>query len=222
MLYYFIVTLISVAIVLLTYFSPESLSFFGNEIPQWFANFWMNLLWVTLLVKPIFVILMPYTEVKDLTFPWLRNYLKTIKWRSFKWLLFIVISIVYVVAWWGMKLRRLLGITTFLTIFTHAGIWIAQWIQIDFSLQAQLQKFRLLAGYLGLFMLFIGYVTSNNYSIRLFKRHQKTIQYTAYFALIFALLHLAFLNFWEYIAQYIIFVVYFVLKLIEKKYIKLF
>lgn len=219
--YYIFITLISITIVLLTYISPESLSFLGDEMPQWFANTGINLLWITLLVKPVFMILMPHTELKVITFSWLRDYLKTIKWRSLKWLFFMLISIVYFVAWWWMKLRRLLGITTFLAIFTHAGIWIAQRIQIDYSLWSQFQKFRLLAGYLGLLMLFVGYITSNNYSIRLFKKNRKLIQYSAYLALLFTLLHLAFINFWEYITHYVIFVVYFVLKLIEKKKIKI-
>lgn len=220
--YYILITLISIAIVLLTYFSPDSLLFLGDEVPQWFANTWMNLLWITLLVKPVFMILMKYSELKTITFTWLREYLQTIKWRSLKWLFFMLLSIVYFVAWWGMKLRRLLGITTFLAIFVHAGIWIAQRIQIDYSLRSQFQIFRLLSGYIGLLMLFLWYVTSNNYSIRLFKRHRKTIQYTAYIALIFALLHLAFLNFWEYIGHYIVFIIYVFMKLIEKKYIKIF
>ena len=220
--YYILITLISIAIVLLTYFSPDVLLFLGDEVPQWFANTWMNLLWITLLVKPVFMILMKYSELKTLTFTWLREYLQTIKWRSFKWLLFMLLSVVYFVAWWAMKLRRLLGITTFLIIFVHAGIWIAQWIHIDYSLWSQFQKFRLLSWYIGLLMLFLWYITSNNYSIRLFKKNRKLIQYSAYLALICVLLHLAFLNFWEYVGHYIIFVIYIFLKLIEKKTIKLF
>ena len=139
-----------------------------------------------------------------------------------KWVVKFIFQLFYTISKLGMRWRRQLGITSFLVIAVHAGLRIIQWMQIDFSLRTQLQTFRLLAGYIGLLMLFVGYITSNNYSIRLFKKNRKLIQYTAYIALIFALLHLAFLNFWEYAQHYIIFIVYFVLKLIEKKYIKLF
>lgn len=221
-LYYILATLISFWIVLTSYFAPDALSFLGNETSQRFANFGLILLRVTLLVKPVFMILMKYTEIKTLTFTWLREYLKTIKWRPLKWLFFMLLSIVYFVAWWGMKLRRLLGITTFLAIFTHAGMWVAARMGTGFTLANQLQTRYLLTWYIGILALFIWYITSNNFSLRLFKWRWKTIQYVSYIALIFAILHLLFLNFWEYFGQLILLVVYIILKLIEKKRIKLF
>jgi len=54
-----------------------------------------------------------------------------------------------------MKLRRLLGITTFLVLFVHEGLWITQWIHSDFTLVTQLQTFWILAGYIGLVALFM-------------------------------------------------------------------
>lgn len=221
LLYYILATLISLGIVLTSYFAPEALSFLGNETSQRFANLGLTLLWITLLVKPVFMILMKYTELKTLSFTWLRDYLKTVKWRPLKWLFFMLLSIVYFVAWWGMKLRRLLGITTFLAIFAHAGIWIAQWIHMEYSLWTQLQKFRLLTGYLWLCMLFVGYITSNNFSLRLFKQNRKRLQYSTYLALVFTLLHLLFLNFWEYFGQIILLLIYLTMKSIEKGKIKL-
>lgn len=222
LLYYILATLISFGLVLTTYFAPDALSFLGNETSEWFANFWLTLLRVTLLVKPVFMILMKYTELKTLTFRWLRDYLTTIKWRSFKWLFFMLLSIVYFVAWWGMKLRRLLGITTFLAIFTHAGIYIVGRMGTNFTLANQLQTRYVLTGYIGTLALFIWYITSNNFSIRLFKQNRKLIQYSAYLALIFAILHLLFLDFWEYFGQVMLLAGYIILKLIEKKYIKWF
>lgn len=216
-IYYILATIISFGVVLTTYFTPDALAIFGNEVNEKFANIGMLLLRITLLVKPIFMILMKYSELKTFTFRWLRDYLTTIKWRSVKWLLLMLVSIVYFIAWWGMKLRRLLGITTFLAIFAHAGMWIARRMQSDFTLVTQLQTFRILAGYIWLLMLFIGYITSNNYSIRLFKSRWKLLQYSAYIALWFAILHLLFLNFWEYFGQLILLVVYIVFKLGEKK-----
>ncbi len=220
-LYYILATIISFGLVLTNFFAPDALAIFGNEVNEKFANIWMILLRITLLVKPVFVVLMQYSELKTLTFRWLRDYLKTIKWRSLKWLLFMVLSIVYFIAWWGMKLRRLLGITTFLAIFAHSGMWITTRMQTNFALIPQLQTFRILAGYIWLLMLFIGYITSNNYSIRLFKSRWKLLQYSAYIALWFAILHLLFLNFWEYFGQLILLAIYIFFKLVEKKKIHL-
>ena len=216
-LYYIFMTIISLGMVVITYFAPNALSFLGNEVNEKFANIGMALLRITLLVKPIFSILMKYSELKTLTIRWLRDYLKTIKWRSVKWLGMVGISCIYFLAGIGMKWRRLLGITTFLAIFAHAGMRIATRVNTNFTLLTQLQKFWILAWYIWLLMLFIGYITSNNYSIRLFKKNWKLIQYSAYLALVFALFHLAFLNFWEYVGHYVVFVLYILLKLIEKK-----
>lgn len=220
-LYYILITIISLGMVVVTYFAPNALSFLGNEVNEKFANIGMALLRVTLLVKPIFMILMKYTELKTFTFAWLQDYLKTIRWRSIKWLGIFVLSCIYFLAGVGMKWRRLLGITTFLAIFAHAGMRIATRIQTNFTLFIQLQTFRILAGYIWLFMLFVGYITSNNYSIRLFKWRRKLIQYSAYIALLFAILHLLFLNFWEYFGQLILLAFYILLKLVEKKKIKI-
>ncbi len=222
MLYYLVVTLISIVIVVVSYFDPQAFALFWNEFNEWFANVGMNLLRITLLVKPVFMILMPYSELKLITFWWLRDYLKTIKGRGAKWLWKMFLSIIYFTAGLGMKRRRQLGITTFLLIFVHAGMWIVNWMNISYSLRNQRQNFRLLSGYIGLLMLFIGYITSNNFSIRLFKKNRKLIQYSAYIALIFALFHLAFLNFWEYAGHYAVFVLYIFLKIIEKKKINRF
>jgi DMSO/TMAO reductase YedYZ heme-binding membrane subunit len=216
-IYYIFTTLISVGIVLTSYFAPDALSFLGNETSQWFANVWINLLWITLFTKPVFMILMQYTELRTTTFWWLWEYLQTIKWRSCKWLWLMVLSIVYFVAGMGMKFRRLLGITIFLSIFTHAGIYIGWWIHIGFGLSNQLQTRNILAGYVGILCLFIGYITSNDFSLRLFKWRWKTIQYVSYIALIFAIFHLLFLNVAEYWGQIIILILYIILKLIEKK-----
>ncbi len=202
MLYYIIITLLSIAVLVLSVVMPND--FFLHELPRLTANIGIAFLRVTLLVKPVFMIMTKYLA------------------RKRSGIVKIFFNILYTISRRGMKWRRQLGITSFLIIAVHAGLRIIQWMQIDFSLRTQLQTFRLLAGYIGLLMLFVGYITSNNYSIRLFKKNRKLIQYTAYIALIFALLHLAFLNFWEYAQHYIIFIVYFVLKLIEKKYIKLF
>lgn len=221
-IYYLFVTIISLAIVLISYFAPEALSFLGNETSQRFASTWLNLLWFTLLVKPVFMILIKYTELKTPTFDWLWDYLKTFRWRSLQWLGYMFLSILYFIASLGMRYRRLLGITVFLTIFVHAGIFIGWWIHTHFTLADQLQTRNILVGYFAILCLFLGYITSNNFSLRLLKWHRKTIQYASYIALLLAILHLLLLDPWEYIGQVVMLVVYIVLKLIEKKKINLF
>lgn len=67
-LYYILITIVSLGMVVVTYFAPNALSFLGNEVNEKFANIGMALLRITLLVKPVFMILMKYTEVKTLTF----------------------------------------------------------------------------------------------------------------------------------------------------------
>lgn len=163
----------------------------------------MAIFLLTMFVKPVFMIMTRYI------------------WKQRKWITKIVFDIFYAISKRWMKQRRVLWITTFLIIFIHAGLWIIQWLRIDFSLWSQLQVFSTLAGYIGLLMLFAGYITSNNYSIRLLKKNWKLIQYSAYLALFFALLHLAYIDFWSYIHYYSICVVYVLVKLIEKNYIRL-
>ncbi len=215
--YYSIIAVISLAIVTISYAAPDALWFLWNEAGKWFADTGMILLWITLLVKPVFMILMKHSELKTISFSWLRDYLKTIRWRSLKWLRYMLISILYFIAALGMKYRRTLWITTFLVLFTHAGINVGHRLNNSFTLASQLNVFWILSGYIALVCLFIGFLTSNDFSIRLFKRHRKTIQSLAYIALVFAILHVAFFNLWEYIQYYIVFVVYFVLKIVEKK-----
>lgn len=199
MLYYISVTLLCIILLVLSYVMPTE--FLLSKLPRLTANIGIGVLRLTMLVKPVFMIMTRYTKI------------------PMKWLGKRIFQVFYTISRLGMKWRRQIGITSFLVIAVHAGLRIIQRIQIDFSLRTQLQKFRLLAGYIGLLMLFIGYITSNNYSIRIFKKNRKLIQYSAYLALLFTLLHLAFINFWEYITHYIIFIIYIVLKLIEKNYI---
>lgn len=216
-LYYIIVTIISFAIVWTSYFSPNALSFLWSEAGKWFADTGMILLRIVLFVKPIYVILAKYTEQKIVTFSWLWKYLKTIKRKPLRWLRYMLLNIVYFIAALGMKWRRVLGVTTFLLLFTHAWINVGHWLHNSFTLSAQLNVFWILAGYISLAALLIGYLTSNNFSLRLFKRHRKTIQGLAYVALTFGILHLAFLNLWEYMGYVVLLIIYILFKLIEKK-----
>gem|GEM_PF-1801766 len=66
--YYLIAALISVSIILTSYYSPSTFAFLGPEAGQMFADAGMNLLWIVLFVKPIFMILVKYTELRTTTF----------------------------------------------------------------------------------------------------------------------------------------------------------
>ncbi len=202
MLYYLSVTLLCVVLLILSYAMPND--FLLAKLPRLTANIGIGILRVTMLTKPVCMIMTRYTA------------------RQRSGIVKYFFDMVYTISKRGMKWRRQLGITSFLIIALHSGIRIVQWLQRGVTLGSQLQMFRLLAGYVALLMLFIGYITSNNFSIRLFKKNRKLIQYSAYLALVFALLHLAFLNFWEYVGHYVVFVLYIFLKLIEKKKINRF
>jgi|GEM_PF-1617179 len=197
MLYYIFITLLCIVLLILSYIMPND--FLLAKLPRLTANVGIGILWVTMFVKPVFIIMTRYLTYKR------------------GGMVKILFDIFYTMSRLGMKRRRQIGIMSFLIVAVHAGIRIIQWMQGDFSLRTQLQKIRLLSGYIGLLMLFIGYITSNNYSIRLFKKNRKLIQYSAYLALIFTLLHLAFIDFWVYLHHYIIFVMYIILKIIEKR-----
>lgn len=197
MLYYIFVTLLCIILLVLSYIMPND--FLLAELPKLTANIGIAVLRLTMFVKPVFIIMNRYIHIPT------------------KWIVKIIFQLFYTISRLGMKRRRQLWITSFLIVVVHAGIRIIQWMQIDFWLWIQLQKFRLVAGYLGLLMLFVWYITSNNYSIRLFQKNRRLIQYSAYVSLLSILLHLAFIDFWAYLHHYIMFVVYVVLKVIEKR-----
>lgn len=215
--YYILITLISAAIVLTSYFGGWFVLLIGRESGSRFGNAALNLLRVILLAKPLMMIMCNFSEVKILKFRELRVYALSQKEFSLTKIKNILFTLVWAIAWLIMKYRRLLGITVFILAFTHSGIHVATRLKTWFGIASQLDKFRILTWYISLFFLFIGYITSNNLSIRLFKNKRIWIQKTAYLALIFVVLHLLFLNPGEYRGQLIVLAIYIYLKLAEKK-----
>lgn len=112
MLYYLFVTLLCVVLLVFSYIMPTD--FLLAKLPRLMANIGIGILWVTMLVKPIFMIMTRYLTHK--------------KSRIVKY----VFDILYTISRLGMKWRRQLGITSFLIIAVHAGIRIIQWMQMDF------------------------------------------------------------------------------------------
>ncbi len=221
MVYYVIVSLISFGLVMASYFLPNMATMYGFSINSWFAQIGLMLLWITLFVKPLFMILVRYTELRTITLRWLRQYLKTIKGRDLKWLGKMLVSVIYFFAALGMRFRRQLGITTFLAIFTHAGLVVVNRIHMHLPLIVWFQTFRMMMWGLWFLMLLIGYLTSNDVSVRTLKSNRKTIQYASYVALIAGLIHASLYN-PEFFSQFIILAIYIVLKLIERQKIKTF
>jgi len=215
-IYYLIITVASLAIVLTSYFWWWLMLLIGRESGSWFGNAALNLLRIILLAKPLILIMCKFSEVKVLKFGEMRKYLPSRRNFSFGKLKNIIFTLVRAAAWLVMRYRRLLGITVFILAFTHGGIYIATRLKTWYGIASQRQSFRILAGYISLFSLFIGYITSNNLSIKLFKSKRIWIQKSAYLALLFVVLHLLFLNPGEYRSQLILLAIYIYLKLVEK------
>lgn len=211
LMYYIIITLASIGFVIASY-----LGYHVQGVSKEAANAWMILLRITMGVKPLTLVLNTHSECKILTIKAIIDYFKTLRIRNLASFKTFVLTMLRRLSCLGMRYRRLLGITTFLLIFTHTGVYFAQWLNTGFLFLAQIKKVWLLAGYLGLLMLFVGYITSNNWSVEKFWVYRKPIQYTAYAALVLGIIHLVLLNPGEYRGQLVLLIVYIYLKLVEK------
>jgi len=188
----------------------------GDEIWNVFGVWALNLLRAILLAKPLMMIMCRFSEIKNQSFIELRKYILSQKQFSIGRIKNILFTLLRFFSTYSMKYRRLLGITVFVLAFTHGGIFVANRINTWFWFLSQWWTFWILAGYISLLFLFVWYITSNNYSIKLFKNKRKLIQQSAYLGLIFVVLHLLFLNPWEYIWHLILLILYMYLKLVEK------
>lgn len=210
-IYYMSITLASIGFIIASYCGLPV-----QEVSKEAANLWIILLWITMGVKPLTMVLMPHSECKMLTIKAIRNYFASISIKNSTSIKKIILTLLRRIACRWMKYRRLLGITTFLLIFTHGGIYFANWLNVWYSLTEQLQSGYLLVWYIGVLMLFVGYITSNNLSLKKFWKYRKPIQYTAYAALVLGILHVILLNPWEYRFHWILLIVYMYLKGVER------
>lgn len=114
----------------------------------------------------------------------------------------------------ALRYRRGFGISTFLLAFTHAGLFLSIRIQKGFFLQSIGKPFAIL-GLSTLFLLFIGYLTSNDFSMKILKKNWKKLQQIAYIASLLAGSHMLVINFQENFWILILIIIYLGFKIRE-------
>lgn len=189
-----------------------------RELTNVFANFWFTLLLILLFIKPLSVLPNTYFQAKKKSLVEIITYI--LKWWTkapiFLYLWNIVRDSVYSLSLYGMRLRRQFGILTFWSIFLHFMLLEIQRYKADILLLAN-NQLRVIVWLIWLFALFIGFMTSNDFSVKRLRKYRKPLQRIAYVALIFALLHLVFLDWKESIWNIFLFIVYVLLKTYERK-----
>lgn len=145
--------------------------------PRLLGTLGILLLWITLMIKPLFGVLS-----------------RGVKAIKAKGKACPVGSALQKAVGWALKHRRGFGITTFLLILMHGGTFLTMWISNSWRAM-QSQKAFAIAGMFGLAMLLVGYLTSNDYSMKLLRKNWKIVQMVAYVALIAGAAHILFINF---------------------------
>lgn len=107
-----------------------------------------------------------------------------------------------------LRYRRQFGILCFYVLFFH-GLNLIIALGLLSKITTLLDyKQNFLWGVLGLGVLFLLYVTSNNVAVRFFKQKWKTIQRIAYLGFLFSIIHVTFLEGFEYIPLVIIYLIF--------------
>lgn len=212
---YYVVPVLVISILILSYFDKIP----GREIHWLFANRGLNLLLIVLFIKPLVIIPPKYSKInlfsvrECITYFVIERTKKPILQYLFDWIKNLIFSL----SFYLMKFRRELWILVFRCIFLHFSLLeisrYARWLTFTSNIS---QPF-IIAWLVWLLMLFIGFITSNNFSLRLFKTNRKPIQKTAYIAFVWAIVHLVLLNPSEYWTYLIRLVIYFILKYFERK-----
>lgn len=212
---YYIVPILVITVLILSYFNKIA----GREIHWLFANRWFNLLLIVLFIKPLVIIPPKYSKINLFTIRECITYFvvertkKPILQYLFDWIKNLVFSL----SFYLMKFRRELWILVFRFIFLHFALLEISRYARGLTFTSNITQPFIIAWLVWLFMLFIGFITSNNFSLRLFKTNRKPIQKTAYIAFVWAILHLVLLNPSEYRTYLIRLVIYFILKYFERK-----
>ncbi len=96
---------------------------------------------------------------------------------------------------WPLRIRRMLGLYTFFYACLHFLTFV--WFDHDFSLAAIgadiLKRPYVTVGFLGLCLLLVLAVTSNDYSVRRLRRNWQTLHRAVYLIAVLAMLHFAWL-----------------------------
>jgi len=160
---------------------------FGKEMWYWA----IRLLFFILLVKPISVL---FINSKNIV-------VKHINWISC----------------FAMKRRKQFGILVFWLALSHFLVYFAFWLTKDVWLFSFFQKKAFVLWLISFIALFIGFITSNNFSIKLLHKNWKLVQKTAYIALFLAVLHIVILAPEKWYFFLLVLVKYWLLKLFEIK-----
>lgn len=188
-----------------------------GELQEFFAEKWWALLVIILFIKPLSNIPKRYLNAQYWKFADAVSY--AVKWWTQDPILIyiknILINGIYSLSLFLMRWRKQLGILCFWFIFLH-------WILLEIAnYQAKMPSLILhpnlfiWMGVIGLIALFIGYITSNLFSLKLLKWRWKLVQQIAYVAFIGAGIHIfLFKQDWSIL---ILLLIYSVLKFFEWK-----
>jgi len=135
---------------------------------RWLGYWWLRLLFLILLVKPLSLHL---TRTKN------KVSIAIQRWASRV-----------------MRRRRQLGVLVFYLIFTHFLVYIVFWFTRELAFFDFFHVFAVLTGLVGLLTLLVAYLTSNNRSIKYFKKNRKKLQMLSYLWLIFGVIHISIIN----------------------------
>lgn len=110
--------------------------------------------------------------------------------------------------------KRALGIATFYLALGHFLGYFSFWIQ-KWLVSTMIFKYSIIAGVVGFAMLFVAWLTSNNFSIKKLWKRRKPVQMLSYLALIGAVVHIFLINKQTWLFFIILSCLYFVLKTLE-------
>jgi len=176
-LVYYVVPVIVVLIIVLSYFKILP----WREIQELFANRWMNLLLIVLFIKPLVIIPPKYSKInlftvrECITYFVIERTKKPILQYLFDWIKNLIFSL----SFYLMKFRRELWILVFRFIFLHFSLLEISRYARGLTFTSNISQPFIIVWLIWLLMLFIGFITSNNFSLRLLKTKRKPVQKVA-------------------------------------------
>lgn len=188
-----------------------------DDLQWFFAWAGLNLLVFLLFIKPLYVIADKYFESKKW---WISEIIKFIlKWwiqnPILTFLKELIINLIYSISGLFLKYRRLLWILTFRFIFLHLTLLLIIWNNMWIGIFSNISETFVLIGYIWIVSLFVWFLTSNNFSMKVLWKYWKTIQQIAYVALLAGALHSS-MREWEIWNALAIIVIFWILKVFER------
>ncbi|MFA5747680.1 MAG: FAD-binding oxidoreductase [Candidatus Absconditabacterales bacterium] len=212
---FYVMPIFLIGFLILFFFSQIKL----GELSSNFAQLAISLLMFLLIIKPLALVSKKYFTVSFWKITDFFKYLIT--GRTQKPILIyikeLLLNIIYGLSLYFLKFRRQLGILTFYFAFLHFGIYEILQYKNGINIFADFANPFILVGAISLFALLIGFLTSNNYSVKLLKSKRKLIQKFSYIAIIFVIIHVILLSPGESIGYIIFVIIYMILKYFEVK-----